>query len=73
MKDKTRIIILLGILFLYNGFKFIGNEGNKSPILSTLFNMIIILFIILIVLHKNELNKKGIIKQTILDDYFTIK
>ena len=41
MKDKTRIIILLGILFLYNGFKFIGNEGNKSPILSTLLNMII--------------------------------
>ena len=56
MKDKTRIIILLGILFLYNDFKLIGEEENKSPILSTLFNLIIIISIMQLLLHKEELN-----------------
>ena len=30
MEDKTRIIILLGILILYNAFKFIGKMEIKA-------------------------------------------
>ena len=27
--NKTRIILLLAILFLFNAYKFLGNEGIK--------------------------------------------
>ena len=72
-KDKTRIIILIGILFLYNDFKLIGEEENKSHILSTLFNMIIIISIMQLLLHKEELNKKGFLKKKFLEEYFSFK
>ena len=74
MSEETRtwLIIFLGILFLYNAFKFLRSEGSKNSILSTLFNMVIFLFIIIIIIHKNSISKKGF-KQTILDYYFTIK
>ena len=71
--NKAKIIFLLGTLFLYNAFKFLGKEGNKSPILETLFNMIIFLFIIVIILHKDRLIKMSSLKQTFLEDYFSIK
>ena len=70
---KTRIILLLGILFLYNAFKFLGKEGNKSPISESLFNMIIFLFIIVIILHKDWFKKMSSLRQTFLEDYFSIK
>ena len=52
--NKAKIIFLLGTLFLYNTFKFLGKEGNKSPILETLFNMIIFVFIVVVILYKNN-------------------
>ena len=70
--NKTWIIILLGILFLYNGIQFLKEDGYQNTLLSLLFNMIIILFVIILMIHKNEI-KYDLIKQTILDDYFTIK
>ena len=70
--NKTWIIILLGILFLYNGIQFLKEDGYRNTLLSLLFNMIIILFLIILMIHKNEI-KYDLIKQTILDDYFTIK
>ncbi len=70
--NKTWIIILLGILFLYNGIQFLKEDGYRNTLLSLLFNMIIILFVIILMIHKNEI-KYDLIKQTILDDYFTIK
>ena len=57
--NKTRIILLLAILFLFNAYKFLGNEGNKSPILGNLFNMILFLFIIVALLHKDKLKKRA--------------
>ena len=71
--NKAKIIFLLGTLFLYNTFKFLGKEGNKSPILETLFNMIIFLFNIVIILHKDRTIKMSSLKQTFLEDYFSIK
>ena len=70
--NKTWIIILLGILFLYNGIQFLKEDGYRNTLFSLLFNMIIILFVIILMIHKNEI-KYDLIKQTILDDYFTIK
>ena len=70
--NKAWIIILLGILFLYNGIQFLKEDGYRNTLLSLLFNMIIILFVIILMIHKNEI-KYDLIKQTILDDYFTIK
>ena len=70
--NKTWIIILLGILFLYNGIQFLKEDGYRNTLLSLLFNMIIILFVIILMIHKNEI-KYDLIKQIILDDYFTIK
>ena len=70
--NKTWIIILLGILFLYNGIQFLKEDGYRNTLLSLLFNMIIIIFIIILIIHKNVI-KYDSIKQKILDDYFTIK
>ena len=71
-QNKNLIIILVGILFLYNAFKFLGYEGSKTPILSTIFNMIIFLFILILLIHKKDIITKEF-KQKILDDYFLIK
>ena len=70
-QNKNLIIILVGILFLYNAFKFLGYEGSKAPILSTIFNMIIFLFILILLIHKKDLITKEF-KQKILDDYFQL-
>ena len=71
-ENKTWIIILIGILFLHNGIQFLRENEYLSIQSSLLFNMIIILFIIILMIHKNEI-KYDLIKQKILDDYFTIK
>ena len=71
-ENKTWIIILLDIFFLYNGIQFLREDGYRSNLLSLLFNMIILLFIIILMIHKNEI-RYDLIKQKILDDYFTIK
>ena len=71
-QNKNLIIILVGILFLYNAFKFLGYEGSKTLILSIIFNMIIFLFILILLIHKKDLITKEF-KQKILDDYFSIK
>ena len=71
-ENKTWIIILLGILFLHNGIQFLREDGYRSNLLSLLFNMILILFIIILMIHKNEV-RYDLMKQKILDDYFTIK
>ena len=71
-ENKTWIIILLAIFFLHNGIQFLREDGIRSTLLWLLFNMIIILFLIILMIHKNEI-KYDLIKQTILDDYFTIK
>ena len=72
-ENKTRIIILLGFLFLYNGYQFLRADGYRSTFLSLLFNMIIILFIIILLIHKKEIIKKELLKQTNLKDFFTVK
>ena len=71
-ENKTWIIILLGIFFLHNGIQFLREDGYRSNLLSLLFNMILILFIIILMIHKNEI-RYDLMKQKILDDYFTIK
>ena len=71
-ENKTWIIILLGIFFLHNGIQFLRETGYRSNLLSLLFNMILILFIIILMIHKNEI-RYDLMKQKILDDYFTIK
>ena len=72
-QNKNLIIIWILILFLFNAFKFLGYEGSKNPIPSTLFNMVISLFIIIILIHNKDLFKKELFHQKLLDDYFTIK
>ena len=71
-QNKNLIIILVLILFLYNAFKILVYEGSKTHILSTIFNMIIFLFILILLIHKKDLITKEF-KQKILDDYFSIK
>ena len=53
--NKTWIIILLGILFLYNGIQFLNEDEYRNTLLLLLFNMIIILFVIILMIHKNEI------------------
>ena len=84
MNDKTGpkkilkyIIILLALLLLFaiNTIKFLLDENSRIPILNALFNMIIFLFIIVLIFHKNSVShtlgfrEDGWI-QTILDNYF---
>ena len=54
------MIVLLIILFIYNGINFIRLEGNTLPIPATLFNLIIILALVVLLLNKkNILAKKN--------------
>ena len=49
-------VALLAILFLYKFIKFENLDGRNHPIISPLFDMIIILAIVIILFYKNELN-----------------
>ena len=61
--NKTMIIFILSICIFYNSIKFIGSDAAKNSVLSTLFNMIIILFIIILIIHKDDIDKKNYINR----------
>ena len=52
-----KIIITLIIMFIYNAFKFINDEGSEHPLVSSLFNMIIFIEIPVIIFHRNEIDE----------------
>ena len=52
-----KIIITLIIMFIYNAFKFINTEGSEHPLVSSLFNMIIFIGILVIIFHRNEIDE----------------
>ena len=52
-----KIIITLIIMFIYNAFKFINDEGSEHPLVSSLFNMIIFIGILVIIFHRNEIDE----------------
>ena len=73
----TWVFILFLAVFFYNFFIFLNTDGNTHPLVGSLFNMIIALFIFFFVFHKEDLKeeKKRIIDQnyqTNLDKYFKI-
>ena len=49
------IITLLIGLFIFNGYNFIATPGSENPLVSTLFNMIIFMAILIFIYHKNEI------------------
>jgi len=51
------IVLLLIALFFYNGYNFINSQGNKHPLVASLFNMIISLAILIFIYPKNEIMK----------------
>ena len=67
------IIILIIILFFYNGFNFLNTQGNGHPLVSPLFNMIEALAILIFIFHKNEIMKEQKNGQTYLEKYFIKK
>ena len=58
---KKMLISITIILFFINVWKFLNAPESEIPIISILFNLIIYLGIIIIILHKDEMN---------LEDYF---
>ena len=57
-RKKTRRLIILtefGFL-LVNAIAFLNLDGSSLPLLSTLFNMIFFLTIIIFLLHRNDLD-----------------
>ena len=68
------VVLITIILFLYQAFKFMNIEGNTHPLLSSLFNMILFLSLIIFMLQRQELEegKNHLLKQTTLDEYFNI-
>ena len=53
---KNFLVLLTFVLFLINIWKFLNCPESEIPIISILFNLIIYLGIIIIILHKNEIN-----------------
>ena len=51
-------ITILIVLFICNAFKFIEAGGSTIQMTNTLFNMIFILAIIILIIHKKDLDKK---------------
>ena len=64
------IISLLIGLFIYNGYRFIITQGSENPLVSTLFNMIIFMAILIFIYHENEIIKGQKNGQTYLEKYF---
>ena len=66
------IILLLIIIFIIKCYSFLNTEGREHPLLGSLFDMIIILGVLVLIYHKNELlgEKNNNIKQTYIDNYF---
>ena len=72
-KDKRDIalVVLLIVIFCYNAFKFSNTEGNDHPLISPLFNMIIILIILIFIFHgKRMIPFEVEHQQTCLEKYF---
>ena len=69
---QNSIILLLVILFCYNGFIFISTQGSGHPLLISLFVMVIILATLIILYHKKEFigGQKELLGQTYLEQYF---
>ena len=60
-KGNSKAIIfitILIVLFLYNAFKFIESGGSNIQMTNTLFNMVFIIAIIILIIHKKDLEKK---------------
>ena len=53
---KNLLVLLTFVLFLINIWKFLNCPESEIPIIYILFNLIIYLGIIIIILHKNEIN-----------------
>ena len=68
LPNKKSILIFLILLFFKYGLDFISQNGCELPIASTLFKMIIVLFLILILIIKKQL--MPIYIQTHLEDFF---
>lgn len=68
------VVLVAIILFLYQAFQFINIEGNTHPLLSSLFNMILFLSLIVFMVHREEFKegKNHLLKQTKLDKYFNL-
>ena len=67
---KRWITLGVIILFLFNIVKFVNLDGNDHPLVSTLFNLIVLLSILVFILHKNKLLKEQLFRQAIIEDYF---
>ena len=63
------ITILIG-LFFCNAFKYIEAGGSSVQMTNSLFNMIIIIAIMILILHKKDLDKKTQMIQKKIEDYF---
>ena len=61
---KKLLVLLTIVLFLINTWKFLNSPESEIPIISILFNLIIYLGIIIIILHKNEINFNDFLRET---------
>ena len=72
-KGNSKAIIfitILIVLFLYNAFKFIESRGSNIQMTNTLFNMVFIIAIIILIIHKKDLDIKTQMLQKKIEDYF---
>ena len=72
---QNSIILLLVILFCYNGFIFINTQGSSHPLLISLFMIVIIQATLIFLYHKNEFigGRKELYRQTYLEKYLKKK
>jgi len=68
--SKSLLFIILIFLFLFNIIKFFNTNGSEIPIISILFNMIIIIGLIIFFLHEEEITSENKNIQMTLDKYF---
>ena len=68
ISGKKSIFVLMIVLFLLYVYDFLALKGYQSNIATILFKMIIVLFIMFGITHKNEM--KEMAYQTYLEDYF---
>ena len=74
-KGKNWIFFVLFTLLLSYMYRFLITEGNDHPLVDMLFKMILILSILVLFLHKKEIEegKNDVMKQTNLFKYFKRK
>ena len=61
---KKLLVLLTIVLFLINTWKILNSPESEIPIISILFNLIIYLGIIIIILHKNEIDFNDFLRET---------